>query len=110
MLFDYMAILMDKQMMAEQDFTINVTLVDVKQQHVLHVKNGVLLVYENTRREDADATITCPKNALLYLLNGNMEAFAAVPVQGDAALINLLAQSMNQFPLAGIMPFNIVEP
>ncbi len=110
MLFDYMAILMDKQMMAEQDFTINVTLADVKQQHVLHVKNGVLLVYENTRHEDADASITCPKNALLYLLNKDMEAFAAVPVQGDASLVTLLAQSLNQFPPVGIMPFNIVEP
>jgi len=110
MIFDYMAILMDKQMMAEQDFIINVALTDVKQQHTLHVKNGALLVYENTRCEDADVSITCPKNALLYLLNRNSEAFAAVPVQGDAALITLLMQSMNQFQLAGVMPFNIIEP
>ena len=39
-----------------------------------------------------------------------MEAFAAVPVQGDASLVTLLAQSLNQFPPVGIMPFNIVEP
>ena len=35
-----MGILMDKEAMAEQDFTINVTLIDL-QQHVLHVNNGV---------------------------------------------------------------------
>ena len=110
MLFDYMAIRMDKQMLAEHDFTMNVTLMDVGQQHVLHVKNGVLLVYKNTRREDADVSITCPKNALLYLLQGNAEAFAAVPVKGDASLVTLLMQSMNQFPIGGIQPFNIIEP
>ena len=110
MIFDYMAILMDKQMMAEQDFTINVTLIDVKQQHVLHVKNGVLLVYENTRREDADASITCPKNALLYIISNNQKGLSAAPMTGNTELITLLCQSMNQFPVQGIMPFNIVEP
>jgi len=110
MIFDYMAILMDKQALEEQDFTINVTLTDTGEQHVLHVKNGVLLVYENTRKEDADVSVTCPKNALLYVLSNNAEGIASLPVQGDAALLTLLAENMNQFPLAGINPFNIVEP
>ena len=110
MIFDYMAIRMDKQMMADQDFTMNITLLDVQQQHVLHIKNGVMLVYENAHREDADVSISCPKNALLLLLQGNMEAFAAVPVQGDASHLTLLMQSMNQFPLAGIAAFNMIEP
>ena len=110
MIFDYMAIRMDKQMMADQDFTMNITLLDVQQQHVLHIKNGVMLVYENAHREDADVSISCPKNALLLLLQGNMEAFAAIPVQGDASHLTLLMQSMNQFPLAGIAAFNIIEP
>ena len=110
MIFDYMAIRMDKQMMADQDFTMNITLLDVQQQHVLHIKNGVMLVYENAHREDADVSISCPKNALLLLLQGNMEAFAAIPVQGDASHLTLLMQSMNQFPLAGIAAFNMIEP
>ena len=110
MIFDYMAIRMDKQMMADQDFTMNITLLDVQQQHVLHIKNGVMLVYENAHREDADVSISCPKNALLLLLQGNMEAFADVPVQGDASHLTLLMQSMNQFPLAGIAAFNMIEP
>ena len=110
MMFDYMGILMDKDALAEKDFTINVTLADVNEQHVLHVKNGVLLVYENTQRTDADVSITCPKNALFYILTNNQQGLAALPVQGDAELIMLLAQSMNQFPVQGIVPFNIVEP
>ena len=110
MIFDYMGILMDKKAMADQDFTINVTLSDLKQQHVLHVKNGVLLVYENTRREDADASVTCPKNALLYILQGNVRALDGVPMEGNTELISLMAQSMNQVPVQGQVPFNIIEP
>ena len=110
MLFDYMGIIMDKDALADQDFTVNVTLTDVKQQHVLHIKNGVLLVYENAHREDADVSITCPKNALFYILTNNQQAMSAIPVEGDAELITLLAGSMNQFPVQGIAPFNIVEP
>ena len=110
MIFDYMGILMDKEAMAEQDFTINVTLSDLKQQHVLHVKNGVLLVYENTHREDADLSITCPKNALLYILQNNVRAMDGVPMEGNVELITLFAQSMNQVPVQGTVPFNIIEP
>ncbi len=110
MIFDYMGILMDKEAMADQDFTINVTLSDLKQQHVLHVKNGVLLVYENAHREDADVSITCPKNALLYILQGNVRALDGVPMEGNVELITLFTQSMNQVPVQGTVPFNIIEP
>ena len=110
MMFDYMGILMDKDALADKDFTINVTLTDVNEQHMLHVKNGVLLVYEDAQRTDADASITCPKNALFYILTNNSQGLAAIPMEGDAALITLLAGSMNQFPVQGIMPFNIIEP
>lgn len=110
MLFDYMAILMDKQALAEHSFAINVTLTDVGAQYVLSVKNGVMLVYENTTWPDADASVACPKNALLYILSNNAEGLASLPVTGDASLLTLLAQSMNQFALSGQIPFNIIEP
>ena len=110
MMFDYMGIIMDKDALAGKDFTINVTLNDVNEQHVLHVKNGVLLVYEDAQRTNADVSLTCPKNALFYILTNNQQGLAAIPMQGNAELITLLAQSMNQFPVQGIVPFNIVEP
>lgn len=110
MMFDYMGIIMDKDALAEKDFTINVMLTDVNEQHVLHVKNGALLVYKNTQRADADVSITCPKNALFYILTNNQQGMAAISMEGDTELIALLAQSMNQFPILGIVPFNIIEP
>lgn len=54
--------------------------------------------------------ITCPKNALLYILMNNVRALDAVPMEGNAELITLLAQSMNQVPVQGTVPFNIIEP
>ena len=71
MLFDYMGILLDKQAMADYDFIVNVTLPDVEEQYMLRVKNGVILVYDNAQSGEADLSITCPKNALLLLLQGN---------------------------------------
>ena len=84
MLFDYMAIVMDKQALADRDFTMNVILPDVGEQHMLRVKNGVLLVYADTLSDDADVSITCPKNALFAILTNNQETVAkAVKVEGD---------------------------
>ena len=57
MLFDYMAIVMGKQALADRDFTMNVILPDVGEQHMLRVKNGVLLVYADTLSDDADRCV-----------------------------------------------------
>ena len=111
MMFDYMAILLDKQALAEYDFTMNVILPDVGEEHMLRVKNGVLLVFENVQADAADVTITCPKNALFYIIQGSQEGIAqAVKTQGDAALLTLLAQHMNQFSIAATPDFHIIEP
>lgn len=110
-LFDYMAIMMDKQSLADYDFIMNVTLPDVGEQHMLRVKNGVLLVYANSLSDEADVSITCPKNALFAILTNNQETVAkAVKVEGDAALLTLMMEHMDQFPVTATNPFNIVEP
>ena len=111
MLFDYMAIVMDKQALADRDFTMNVILPDVGEQHMLRVKNGVLLVYADTLSDDADVSITCPKNALFAILTNNQETVAkAVKVEGSAELLTLMMENMNQFPITGANPFHIIEP
>ena len=111
MLFDYMAIVMDKQALADRDFTMNVILPDVGEQHMLRVKNGVLLVYADTLSDDADVSITCPKNALFAILTNNQETVTqAVKVEGSAELLTLMMENMNQFPITGPNPFNIIEP
>lgn len=109
MIFDYMAILMDKQNLSDQNFCINLTLTDLGSQYLIQIKNGVLLVYKDMQNEDADVTLTCPKNALLYILSNNQEGLATLPTEGDASLLTLLAENMNQFSMTGFT-FNIIEP
>ena len=78
---------------------------------MLRVKNGVLLVYENALSDEADVSITCPKNALFAILTNNSETVAkAVKVEDNAELLTLLMENMNQFPIVGTSPFNIIEP
>ena len=111
MLFDYMAIVMDKQALADENFTVNVTLPDVGERHMLRVKNGVLLVYKNTLSDSADVSIACPKNALFAILTNNQETVAkAVQIEGRAELLTRMMENMNQFQITGTNPFNIIEP
>ena len=111
MLFDYMAIVMDKQALADEDFTVNVTLPDVGERHMLRVKNGVLLVYKNTLSDSADVSVTCPKNALFAILTNNQETVAkAVQIEGRAELLTRMMENMNQFRITGTNPVNIIEP
>ena len=111
MLFDYMGIMLDKAALAEECFTMAFTLPNVGEQHTLQVKNGVLLVYENTLLADADVSVTCPKNALLYLMQGNVEAFGQVAkIEGDTELLALFAENLIQLRGIDFIGFNIVEP
>lgn len=108
MLFEYMGILLDKQALADETFTINFTLPDVDETHMIQIKNGVLLLYENYLGEDADTSVTCPKSAMLYLVAGNYDSFAgAAQIQGDTEPLHLLADHLNTTGFSG---FNIVEP
>ena len=46
----------------------------------------------------------------MYILMNSVRALDGMPVEGDAELITLFAQSMNQAPVQGTVPFNIIEP
>ena len=86
------------------------TLPNVNEQYVLQIKNGVLLVYENRVAEQADVSVICPKNALLYLMAGNVEAFMqASVIEGNADLLVLFAENLTQVSMQ-FNGFNIVEP
>ena len=40
----------------------------------------------------------------------NVRALDGVPMEGNVELITMLSQSMNQVPVQGSVPFNIIEP
>ena len=111
MMFDYMGIMLDKQALADEDFTINVYLPDVEEMHGLQIKNGILLHYEHAPRLNADVTIRCPKNALFYILTNNKNGISqAVTVEGDASLLTMFMDAMNQLDTTVPPAFNIIEP
>lgn len=111
MILDYMGIMLDKQAMAGQNFTVNIKLTDVNEQYAMQIKDGVLLSYDNTQRSNADVTVTCPKNALMYLLQGSVEGLQKVAkIEGDTELLATLAKNMNQISTTEFACFNIVEP
>ena len=111
MIFDYIAIVMDKQAMSEYDFTMNVTLIDVQKQYTLRFQGGAMLVFENELDENADLSITTAKNALLLVLMGNAQAAVQnIYVEGNADLLYLLLENMNQFDISAMPNFNIIEP
>lgn len=110
MIFRYMGILLDKQAMAKEAFCVAFTLPDVGEVHRIEIRNGVLLLYENADGEAGDVSVTCPKNALLYLLAGSFDSFAqAAQIKGDSARLRQLAENLNQLS-AEFSGFNIVEP
>ncbi|MBQ3109505.1 MAG: MBL fold metallo-hydrolase [Clostridia bacterium] len=111
MIFDYMGILLDKQALLGKDFTMNVILPDVQEQHMLQIKSGVLLHYKGTLAEDADVTVTCPKNALLLIMRNNADGLAqASKVEGNTALLTEFIKSLDQLDLSTAPNFNIIEP
>lgn len=111
MMFDYMGILLDKQSLADYDFVMNVTLSDTGQEYMLRIKNGVVLVYDDILSENADVSITCPKNALFYLVTNDQENMEkTIKTDGDEKLVTLLAENMNQVAVSAPAAFNIVEP
>lgn len=111
MIIAYMGILLDKEAMADEDFTMNVVLTDTGETHLLRVKNGVLLCFRGIQAEESDVTITCPKNALFLILKNNAEAVAqAVQVEGDGALLTRFVENLTAFDTGGSPDFNLVEP
>ena len=111
MIFDYFSIVLDKNALAGENFKINFVLTDVEEKHVLHFKNGALLVYENTLDTEADVTVTCPKNALLLILQRNIETLETIAkIEGDEEVLADFATKMNQLNLQDGKTFNIIEP
>ena len=75
------------------------------------IKNGALLVYDDTLAENADVSIVCPKNALFYLLTNDQENMEkAMQIAGSENLVTLLAENMTELSVASPVAFNIIEP
>ena len=109
-MFDYMGIMLDKNAFSDRDFTVNFVL-ENGEKHMIQIKNGVLLHYDNVNSKSADIKITCPKNALFFILQNNKDGLNQVAqIEGDSELFELFMNSMNQLDTSIGYAFNIIEP
>ena len=110
MMFDYMGIMLDKNAFSDRDFTVNFVL-ENGEKHMIQIKNGVLLHYDNVNSKSADIKITCPKNALFFIIQNNKDGLNQVArIEGDSELFELFMNSMNQLDTSIGYAFNIIEP
>ena len=111
MIFDYTAILLDKEAISKENFKINIVLSDTQERIMLHFNNGALLQYTNINSDDAELTVTCPQKAVALILQKDMNKIkASMKLEGDASKLELIVNNLNQFDSAGNANFNIVEP
>lgn len=111
MTFDYMGILLDRKTMADKNFTIDFKLSDTSEDYTVCIRYGALLYTEGAIDGDPDVTVTCPKNALLYLANGQGEDFMkAADIEGDIDAFELLTGALTNISSGSRGGFNIIEP
>ncbi len=111
MTFDYLGIVLDKQAMADENFSMNIKIADTGEKYLIRIVNGVLLQFADDEAEEAAIAITAPKAALLLLAGNNLEAFQkAAVIEGDMELLEKLVENLNEIPFGETGSFNIVEP
>ncbi|MCR5211608.1 MAG: MBL fold metallo-hydrolase [Lachnospiraceae bacterium] len=111
MSFDYMGILLDREAMADQNYTIAFKLNDISEEYTVCVCYGALLYTKGTLPKNPDVTVTCPKNALLYLANGQGDEFMkAAKIEGNTNAFEKLAASLTNIGSGSRGGFNIIEP
>lgn len=111
MVFDHMGILIDRKAMADHDVVIAFAISDTDERYSLQVKNGVILVYEDTLSKSSDVSVTCPQNALFLLLQGDMDRFVQVAkIEGDMGVLKVFADNLSKADPTRFVGFNIIEP
>ena len=90
----------------DDDLTINLCITDTGEHFFLKRTSGVLLVYPDAERENADSVLSCTRLQLLGLMMGSEEVMAAVHVDGDSTAPVRLVKYITPFS----QTFNIVEP
>ena len=110
-MLQYMAIMLNREKMQGENFKMNISVTDTKQQFGVNIVDGVMLIYENTNFDDAIVSIECPKVLLFAMVSQNKEAVAKnMVVKGDKTKVDLMIENMNAFNTTTDVYFNIIEP
>lgn len=110
-MLQYIAIMLNRDNLQGENFTVNMTISDTKENFGLNIVDGVMLIYEDTLFEKADVSVVCPKIALSIIMSQNTQKLSdAVKLEGDAEKFYLLAKNADSFDTKTALYFNIVEP
>ncbi len=107
MLLDFIRISTDSIAASDDDLTMNMIIADSGERFFLKRSFGVILIFKDETREDAECTVTLSKRQLLGLTFGKKEVIKSLAVEGNPeGMIRLLKYMTSFFPPL----FNIVEP
>ena len=115
MMFNYMGILLDKEALEDERFTIGLRLFNPgsgeSEIWTLYLVNGTLLFAKGEPAKEADVIVTCGMKAPLLLIGGKYDVFKEnARIQGRADKLELLAKNLNQLSGGRVSTFNIIEP
>lgn len=110
MILDYLGISIDSDAAADLSFTANLKLTDTKENHVLIMKNGILLYEKNAQEEKPDVTWTTTRQGLGAMMVQGEDGKAArtklIRQTGNTELLEKMCSYMSSYDWF----FNIIEP
>ena len=111
MAFDYMGILLNRQKVADEEYTVLFEFTDTGETYTLYMRYGALLYTKGAPGEKADITVKCPEKLILLLIGGQGDTFKEkADISGDIEKMNALIENLNRFTGGSRGDFNIIEP
>ena len=115
MMFNYMGILLNKTAMEKERFSICFHLIDYvsgeQETWTAYIVHGPLLFAKGEGVRKAEVFVRCPKKALLLLIAGDFDTFAArSEIVGEANKLKHFVTSLDQLSRGAVSRFNIIEP
>ncbi len=110
-LLQYMAILLNKEKLEGENFSINFDVTDTKEKYAANIVDGVMLIYENTQFDTADVSVEAPRTALLTLLKADVKQINEhINIEGNKEKLEMFVTNLNAFDRSKDLHFNVIEP
>ncbi len=111
MAFDYMGIMLDKEKIENDNYTIAFELSDTKETYTVYVRYGTLMYVKGAPTKDADVTIKCISKQILQLLAGAGDEFVKkADITGDTEKFGHLVENLSAASGGNRGSFNVIEP
>ena len=111
MAFDYMGIMLDKEKIADDNYTIMFDILDTYEVYTVYVRYGTLMYAKYAPEEEPDVTVKCISKQILQLISGAGDEFVRnADVSGDTEKFDSLVENLSSVSGGNRGSFNVVEP